>query len=54
MAGEVAERSKPQKGKGLRRPKRRVAIKLDMTPMVDDVECSRLYGVHPLSVDIKL
>lgn len=35
MAGEVAERSKPQKGKGLRRPKRRVAIKLDMTPMVD-------------------
>lgn len=35
MAGEVAERSKPTKGKGLRRPKRRVAIKLDMTPMVD-------------------
>ncbi len=35
MAGAVAERSKPVKGKGLRRPKRRVAILLDMTPMVD-------------------
>lgn len=35
MAGEVAERSKPQKGKGLRRPKRRIAIRIDMTPMVD-------------------
>ena len=35
MSGEVEERSKPTKGKGLRRPKRRVAIKLDMTPMVD-------------------
>ena len=35
MAGEVAERSKPTKGKGLRRPKRRVSIRLDMTPMVD-------------------
>ncbi len=34
MAGAVAERAaKP--GKGGRRPKRRVAIKLDMTPMVD-------------------
>lgn len=34
MAGDVAERSaKP--GKGGRRPKRRVSIKLDMTPMVD-------------------
>ena len=35
MAGEVAERSKPTGKKGLRRPKRRIAIKLDMTPMVD-------------------
>lgn len=35
MAGAVAERSKPSKGKGLRRPKRRIAILLDMTPMVD-------------------
>ncbi len=35
MAGAVAERSKPTKGKGLRRPKRRIAILLDMTPMVD-------------------
>lgn len=35
MAGEVAERSKPTKGKGLRRPKRRIAIRIDMTPMVD-------------------
>ena len=34
MAGAVAERAaKP--GKGGRRPKRRVSIKLDMTPMVD-------------------
>ena len=34
MAGEVAEKAaKP--GKGGRRPKRRVSIKLDMTPMVD-------------------
>lgn len=34
MAGEVAERA-PKPGKGGRRPKRRVSIKLDMTPMVD-------------------
>jgi biopolymer transport protein ExbD len=34
MGGEVAERQKPQK-KGGRRPKRRIAIKLDMTPLVD-------------------
>ncbi len=34
MGGEVAERAqKPQKGK--RRPKRRISIILDMTPMVD-------------------
>lgn len=35
MAGDVAERSKPTKGKGLRRPKRRISIRIDMTPMVD-------------------
>lgn len=36
MAGEVAERSpKPGGKKGLRRPKRRVSIRIDMTPMVD-------------------
>lgn len=34
MAGEVAERSK-KPTKGGRRPKRRVSIRLDMTPMVD-------------------
>jgi biopolymer transport protein ExbD len=35
MAGEVAERA-PKPGKqGLRRPKRRIAIRIDMTPMVD-------------------
>jgi biopolymer transport protein ExbD len=34
MGGEVAEREKPQK-KGGRRPKRRIAIRIDMTPMVD-------------------
>ncbi|MBD3401471.1 hypothetical protein GF420_01140 [candidate division GN15 bacterium] len=35
MAGEVAERA-PKGGKqGLRRPKRRIAIRIDMTPMVD-------------------
>ncbi|MFQ5606785.1 MAG: ExbD/TolR family protein [Candidatus Zixiibacteriota bacterium] len=36
MAGDVAE--KPQSGggkKGLRRPKRRLSIRIDMTPMVD-------------------
>ncbi|RME23683.1 MAG: biopolymer transporter ExbD [Candidatus Zixiibacteriota bacterium] len=36
MAGaDVAASEKPQKGKGLRRPKRRIAIRMDMTPMVD-------------------
>ena len=35
MAGAVVERSKPTKGGGLRRPRRRIAIRIDMTPMVD-------------------
>ena len=35
MAGQVVERGKPGKKKGLRRPKRRVSINIDMTPMVD-------------------
>jgi biopolymer transport protein ExbD len=36
MAGDVAERGpKPGKAGGLRRPKRRVSIRIDMTPMVD-------------------
>lgn len=35
MAGEVVERSKPGKKKGIRRPKQRVSIRIDMTPMVD-------------------
>ena len=36
MAGDVAQRApKPGKGGGLRRPKRRVSIRIDMTPMVD-------------------
>lgn len=35
MAGEVVERQKPGKTKGHRRPKRRIAIRIDMTPMVD-------------------
>jgi len=35
--GAVAERSKPTKGKGGRRPKRRIHIRIDMTPMVDIV-----------------
>ena len=35
MAGEVVERQKKSKGGGLRRPKRRIAIRIDMTPMVD-------------------
>src|SRR3989304_1608505 len=35
MAGEVVERGKPGKKKALRRPKRRVSIRIDMTPMVD-------------------
>lgn len=34
MAGNVAERA-PKPGKGGRRPKRRISILLDMTPMVD-------------------
>ncbi len=37
MSGAVAERTKPSKGKGGRRPKRRIAILIDMTPMVDIV-----------------
>ncbi len=35
MAGEVVQREKSSKHKGLRRPKRRIAIRIDMTPMVD-------------------
>ena len=35
MAGEVAERAPKGAKKGLRRPKRRIAIRIDMTPMVD-------------------
>ena len=35
MAGEVVQREKAGKGKGHRRPKRRIAIRIDMTPMVD-------------------
>lgn len=35
MAGEVAERAAKGGKKGLRRPKRRVSIRIDMTPMVD-------------------
>ncbi|RKX21756.1 MAG: hypothetical protein DRP35_03535 [Candidatus Zixiibacteriota bacterium] len=35
MAGEVAERAPKGGKKGLRRPKRRVSIRIDMTPMVD-------------------
>jgi len=35
MAGDVVERQKKSSKKGLRRPKRRVAIRIDMTPMVD-------------------
>jgi biopolymer transport protein ExbD len=35
MAGEVVQRESKGKKKGLRRPKRRVAIRIDMTPMVD-------------------
>ena len=34
MSGDVAERS-AKAGKGLRRPKRRISIRIDMTPMVD-------------------
>ena len=35
MAGEVVERAAKGHKKGLRRPKRRLAIRIDMTPMVD-------------------
>lgn len=37
MAGAAVGADRPQKGKkaGLRRPKRRLAIRIDMTPMVD-------------------
>jgi len=37
MAGGAPAADRPQKGKkgGLRRPKRRIAIRIDMTPMVD-------------------
>ncbi|MCX6826278.1 MAG: biopolymer transporter ExbD [candidate division Zixibacteria bacterium] len=35
MAGEVVQREKAGKTKGHRRPKRRMAIRIDMTPMVD-------------------
>ncbi len=35
MAGEVAERAPKPGKKGLRRPKRRISIRIDMTPMVD-------------------
>jgi biopolymer transport protein ExbD len=35
MAGDVVERQKAGKGKGHRRPKRRISIRIDMTPMVD-------------------
>ena len=35
MAGEVVERAAKGHKKGLRRPKRRISIRIDMTPMVD-------------------
>lgn len=35
MAGDVVERQSGGKKKGLRRPKRRISIRIDMTPMVD-------------------
>ena len=35
MGGEVAERAPKEGKKGLRRPKRRLAVRIDMTPMVD-------------------
>ena len=35
MAGDVVERAAKPGKKGLRRPKRRIAIRIDMTPMVD-------------------
>ncbi len=35
MAGEVTERQSRGRNKGMRRPKRRIAVRIDMTPMVD-------------------
>jgi biopolymer transport protein ExbD len=35
MAGDVVERAARGAKKGLRRPKRRISIRIDMTPMVD-------------------
>lgn len=35
MAGDVVQREAKGKAKGLRRPKRRISIRIDMTPMVD-------------------
>ena len=35
MAGEVVERAAKGSKKGVRRPKRRISIRIDMTPMVD-------------------
>lgn len=35
MAGDVAEKAPKAGKKGLRRPKRRLSIRIDMTPMVD-------------------
>ncbi|MDF1543801.1 MAG: biopolymer transporter ExbD [bacterium] len=35
MAGDVVERASKGGKKGLRRPKRRISIRIDMTPMVD-------------------
>jgi biopolymer transport protein ExbD len=35
MSGDVVQKEKAVKGKGHRRPKRRIAIRIDMTPMVD-------------------
>ncbi len=35
MAGEVVQKESSGKGKGLRRKKRRLGIRIDMTPMVD-------------------
>jgi biopolymer transport protein ExbD len=35
MAGDVVERAGKGHKKGLRRPKRRIAVRIDMTPMVD-------------------
>lgn len=35
MAGDVVERAQKGGKKGIRRPKRRISIRIDMTPMVD-------------------